>query len=170
VPTKRGHALTIRASGLLRVIQTGCQVCAGFTPPISPEPPLLDFVAIWDTGATGSVVTSHVAKALKLAAIGLRQVHGVNGPYMANVYLVNIRLPQGIGYANFEVTEGKLPQGSDVLIGMDIITLGDFAVTSRGGTTVFSFRTPSTGLIDYVKQLGAGGGSKYTPPKRKKRR
>ena len=36
-----------------------------------------------------------------------------------------------------------------VLIGMDIINLGDFAVTNKNGRTAFSFRTPSIEYIDF---------------------
>lgn len=48
------------------------------------------------------------------------------------------------------VTGGLLNTDTDFLIGMDIITLGDFAVTNVNGKTVFSFRYPSCEKIDYV--------------------
>ena len=55
----------------------------------------------------------------------------------------------------------------DVLIGMDIITLGDFAVTNRDGITVMSFRTPAQGRIDYVKHInqvqGTGNSNQRAP-------
>jgi uncharacterized protein YecA (UPF0149 family) len=41
--------------------------------------------------------------------------------------------------------------GPDVLIGMDIICSGDFAVTNKGGKTVFSYRYPSISPIDFKK-------------------
>lgn len=37
----------------------------------------------------------------------------------------------------------------DLLIGMDIISLGDFAITNVNGKTTFSFRLPSTSIIDF---------------------
>ena len=40
--------------------------------------------------------------------------------------------------------------GTDVLIGMDVINNGDFAVSNHGGVTKFSFRLPSQGHIDFV--------------------
>ena len=36
------------------------------------------------------------------------------------------------------------------IIGMDVNTLGDMAITNVGGQTWMSFRTPSTMAIDYV--------------------
>ena len=41
---------------------------------------------------------------------------------------------------------------ADVLVGMDIINTGDFAVTNLGGITKFSFRFPSLEHIDFVEQ------------------
>jgi len=34
---------------------------------------------------------------------------------------------------------------------MDVISLGDFAVTNFNGKTMFSFRTPSMAEIDFTK-------------------
>ena len=44
------------------------------------------------------------------------------------------------------------PSNCDVLIGMDVITSGDFAVSNHNGKTVFSFRVPSVETTDYVKK------------------
>lgn len=79
------------------------------------------------------------------------EVHTASGPEMANVYLVNIWLPGKVVFYNLEVTEGKLTRQCEVLIGMDIISEGDFAVTNYNGRTVFTFRFPSVGCIDFVK-------------------
>lgn len=46
------------------------------------------------------------------------------------------------------VTEGCL-NGADMLIGMDIIGLGDFAITHKNMGTVFSFQIPSTHEYDF---------------------
>ena len=45
------------------------------------------------------------------------------------------------------VADNKQPQ---LLIGMDIIDLGDFAVTNADGITAFSFRIPSVEEIDFI--------------------
>jgi len=41
----------------------------------------------------------------------------------------------------------------DALIGMDIITVGDFAVSNFNGKTTHSYRTPSAGEIDFVNDI-----------------
>ena len=53
------------------------------------------------------------------------------------------------------VTSMELNGGFDVLIGMDILGLGDFAVTHQNGNTTFSFCCPSLREIDFVKELEA---------------
>ena len=67
-------------------------------------------------------------------------------------YLINISLPNGIEFASILVTEGLLSD-TDVLIGMDIISKGDFAVTAFGGDTKMSFQIPSTHEIDFVQEI-----------------
>ena len=66
--------------------------------------------------------------------------------------LVNLLLPNKIGIPSLRVSEGIL-KGFDVLIGMDIISLGDFAITHKNDGTVFSFQLPSTHEYDFVKQI-----------------
>ena len=78
-------------------------------------------------------------------------VHGVHGPDQAEQYLVNIGLPNGVHIVNLTVTKGRLGD-AHVLIGMDIIRVGDFVITNKDGNTVMSFRTPSQECIDFVKE------------------
>ncbi|MCK4911673.1 MAG: SEC-C domain-containing protein [Thermodesulfovibrionales bacterium] len=52
------------------------------------------------------------------------------------------------------VTKGDM--GGDILIGMDIMSKGDFAVSNHGGNTTFTFRMPSIEEIDF--------NSKKNPP------
>ena len=79
------------------------------------------------------------------------EVHTASDTKMANTYLVNIWLPNKVLVYNLVVIEGKIVGQCEVLIGMDIISKGDFAVTNYNGRTVFTFRLPSVGCIDFVK-------------------
>jgi hypothetical protein len=67
------------------------------------------------------------------------------------MYDVNIVLPNLVHVPNLAVTKGDFSD-IDLIVGMDIITLGDFAVTSFGGVTKFSFRVPSLRHIDFVEE------------------
>lgn len=68
------------------------------------------------------------------------------------MYLVDLVLPNNILVRDVRVTEGRL-NGFGMLIGMDIINLGDFALTHRDNNTVFSFQIPATHDYDFVKQI-----------------
>ncbi len=105
--------------------------------------------AIWDTGASCSVI---VIERLNLIPIDQTLVSTVNGQRMSGIYLVNIGLPNRMVIPCVRVTDGDI-LGADALIGMDIICLGDFAVTNEDRQTVMSFQMPSTRHYDFVKQL-----------------
>jgi len=109
---------------------------------------------IWDTGATGSVITKELADQLGIKPVGITLVQGVNSLTRENEYLINIFLPNNTGVTGVRVTEGKLVPGT-ILIGMDVITIGDFAVTHANRQTVMSFRMPSMGKIDFVEEYNS---------------
>jgi hypothetical protein len=144
------HAFTLCAPGLLRAIVTDTRISSPFNPHLPPNPaPLLrTFRAIWDTGATGSVISQRVVQECGLKPVGVAQVSSVAGLSLSEVYLINIFLPNEVGFANVTVTVGNMGV-TDVLIGMDLINKGDFALTHKDGKTVFSFRYPSLTTIDF---------------------
>jgi hypothetical protein len=150
------NAFTRESQTVERVLLSDCQVCAGFdaaTVPPAQHFPMQQFRAIWDTGATNCVITQYVVDQCGLKATGVAQTYGVHGVGLAETFLVNIALPNRVRFSNVEVTLGDLPAGSHALIGMDIIAAGDFAITNHQGKTVFSFRLPSCGRIDFTKDL-----------------
>ena len=115
------------------------------------------------------MVTQRVIDACNLAPTGMAKVSGVHGEQLAETYLVNIALPNKVIFHSVRVTKGRLRVG-DVLIGMDIIGMGDFSVTNSGGITKFSYRTPSIEHIDYVEQAKAVRQAQQPPRSRAERR
>ena len=111
------------------------------------------YAAIWDTGATSCVVSKKVVDECGLIPVGFAQVHYANGVSVSPVYRVSLFLPNGLSFAAMHVTRGE-PHGCDVLIGMDVIRSGDFAVSRHPTGTMFSFRVPSGGPIDFVRRQG----------------
>lgn len=109
------------------------------------------FNAIWDTGATNTVITKSVARKCNLKPTGMTKVRGISGEAQVHTYLVSITLRNDVCLPQVRVTEGII-SNADVLIGMDIINRGDFAVTNSDGRTTLSFRTPSLECLDFVKQ------------------
>lgn len=145
------RAFTGKYNGIARVLTSKASVGVAFDPSRSPDPALHEFDAIWDTGATGSVISQNVVRECGLNPIGMTRVSTAGGVRTSNEYLVSIYLPNEVAFPTVRVTVGDI-EGADVLIGMDIIGIGDFAVTNHEGKTVFSFRFPSVARIDFVEE------------------
>jgi len=110
--------------------------------------------ALWDTGATGTCISKDVVIALALIPLGKQQIHTPSGLSTVNTYQIDVVLPNKLTVSNVVVRDSEIgDQGIGVLIGMDIINLGDFAVSNYNDKTVFTFRTPSKRKTDYVKEL-----------------
>jgi predicted aspartyl protease len=104
--------------------------------------------ALFDTGATRSVISVDTAREMRLIPVGECSVGTAGGRVLQPIHMVHFMLPNQILISSLEVTAAPLP-GVDALIGMDIISLGDFAVTHHRGDTVCSFQIPSTHCIDF---------------------
>jgi len=158
------NSFTLSAPGILRSLITKAVIAAAFDPnnPPNPPPKLCTFNAVWDTGATGSVISQRIVDACGLKPIGMVMVHTAGGECMSEVYLVSIILPNQVGFPNVKVTKGNMIS-AEMLIGMDIISQGDFAVTHKDGKTCFSFRVPSMERIDFVQAASVHGPAKSVP-------
>lgn len=111
------------------------------------------FKALWDTGATNCVITQKIVNDLNLKPVGMTRVTTASHVVDAEVFFVSILLPNKMWIPNVRVTKGNIA-GHDMLIGMDIIGLGDFAISHHNGRTTFSFRMPSIDEIDFTQQSG----------------
>ena len=149
------QSFTATANGRLRELPFECFITSAFDPsgvPVDKHPKWQTFRAIFDTGATNCVITQKVVDACGLKPISMTVVQTANGKHNCEIYVVNIGLPNRVGFPNWRVTKQELPAKTDVLIGMDVIGTGDFAVTHKDGQTVFSFRIPSSVRIDFVAE------------------
>lgn len=143
-------SFTAEVSGIARVLLSPCTIWPAHNPS-KTQPKGKEYRAIWDTGATNSVITRNVVNDLGLSNFTFTTVnHGGGTTEHVPVYKVNIGLPNHVAFENIRVSEGKIA-GADVIIGMDIITRGDFAITNVGGKTTFTFRVPPVETINFVK-------------------
>ena len=110
--------------------------------------------ALWDTGAWSSVITQKVVTTLGLSPVDHVRACGVNGWYDAPVYIVDVTLPNKIKISNLLVSLGTMT-AADMLIGMDVISMGDFKLINDGKTS-FSIRTPSEGDTPFVADTTEG--------------
>jgi predicted aspartyl protease len=146
------NAFTTKANGIVNVLQSNVSV---FQPIPGKDSKIETFIAIWDTGATSTVVTPKVVANLGLIPSGKTNLLGVTGAKEnADTFLVSIILPNKVRVDGVRVAEvPQLTGNADILIGMDIITIGDFSLTNVDKKTVFTFRFPSIKTIDYVEEV-----------------
>jgi hypothetical protein len=106
--------------------------------------------ALWDTGATDTVITPYIAQTLSLTPVDRRKVSGVNSVRWSDVTRISILLPNGVSFGKKRALVCSLSPGINMLIGMDIIMLGDFSISNGADEkTLFSFVIPSfTDKID----------------------
>ena len=150
------HSFTKRMDLFSRVLETTCHVSPHWHPNSSEQPPPQnEYVALWDTGATGSAISEKVVRECNLKSIGPAQARTANDLIVTSRHLVNIHLPNNVVFVELPVTLLKLGD-VDVLIGMDIISMGDFAVTNLDGAMTLSFRMPSQVTIDFVAEQESG--------------
>lgn len=97
---------------------------------------------MWDTGSTNTLITQEVVNELGLKPYGRALISDNTTVEECDTYLVHIGLPTGNTVLKLEVMLSN-SQDYDVVIGMDVITLGDFVLTNADGKSVFSFRYPS---------------------------
>lgn len=152
---KHVEAFTLRAGGRPPAIVTPVRV---ISIPQTSTGDLLETEVngLWDTGASRSVVSSRVVAALNLQPVGRMRIAGVNGSAIQQRFIVGMRLSDRVGIQRLDVTEGVLSDHFDMLIGMDVISIGDLALTAdeETGETVFSFQVPSVGpAIDFGRQI-----------------
>lgn len=158
------QALTLASNGgLLRVLSSPIRVCAPIIDKAKGPDKITDeVIGIWDTGASGSVITQQVVDTLGIKPVSMTFVNTASEEKVQSpVYLVDFVLPNGVVVQGLRVTLGKLAS-AQVLIGMDIINCGDMSVTNYNQKTVMTFRVPSGGEVDYVKELRTGAASVVT--------
>lgn len=151
-------AFTTKVRGIVPVLQNQIHVSEVYDPKSGgPEPTRRPYIAIWDTGATGTVISRNIAQELNIQPTGRVRVRAVGAgdqvnEYETNTYLVNVYLPNNVAIVGVRASEGTVGD-ADVLLGMDIITGGDFAITNHDGETHWTFRFPSNESIDFVEEI-----------------
>jgi len=98
--------------------------------------------ALWDTGAMLSVISPEIAKELRLDIVDTIEITGINGESIAEVAVISICFPNSAVIKDVRVAICSMFPGNEMIIGMDVITQMDIAVTNGGRQTQFSFAIP----------------------------
>ena len=117
------------------------------------------FMCLWDTGTSMSLVSVHVAEALKLAVLdetvtirsglGSKAEIDVRVAYL-HIVLGAIPLELKVGVVDMPSSDSDI----DVVLGMDLISQGSFAISYDRGRLLFSFCYPPAPMpIDFTSML-----------------
>jgi len=109
--------------------------------------------AIWDTGASMSVVTPEIKNKLKVSPIDKKTIAGVHSTQIVDIVFITLELPNNVIKKNIEVAVCNIPSNVGMILGMDIIALGDFALSHGNDQTLLSFAVPPfQEKIDFSKR------------------
>ena len=142
---KKCNAFTIEYPGIMRQLRSPAKISSGDR--------IVDARGLWDTGASCTCISYSMADQLGLIPTGNQIIQTPSGKKTCNTYVVNLHLPNNVKINDVPVCDSDIgDQGVDVLIGMDIISFGDFAVSNYDRKTVVTFRMPSQKVTDFYKQ------------------
>ncbi|MBI3136698.1 MAG: hypothetical protein HYZ14_18635 [Bacteroidetes bacterium] len=135
-------------------LTTSVGICRVFDSDTIGQPPKPHLTsALWDTGSSNCMITRALAESLELHPIKKVPVAHHEGLSYSNVYLMAIYVTKRY-YFFVELTETNAPSDNfEIIIGMDVISKGDFALTSKNNRITFSFRLPSSTHIDFTKEV-----------------
>jgi len=90
----------------------------------------MNSMALIDTGSTGSCISRNFATKAQLKSFKIIKLLGAHGFAFVPVYLVDVLLPNGILFSNIEAAEFYGGNNFDFIIGMNILRMGDIALTN----------------------------------------
>lgn len=93
-------------------------------------------------------------------------MHTASGKVKCRQFHVSVKLPNLIYFSKLVVSEADLPSNIDCLIGMDLITKGDFSLKiTPTGTSEFSFSIDTRD--DLVRRAMSNGNVRIDPKTKK---
>jgi predicted aspartyl protease len=98
--------------------------------------------ALWDTGASLSAISLDIASQLNLKPTSRIRVAGVHSIDVVEAGLVTVELPDNVVRKDVRVAICNLNASFGMILGMNIIMLGDLAISNNDEQTLFSFAIP----------------------------
>ena len=109
--------------------------------------------ALWDTGASISAITPEIRDKLKATTIDKKPIAGVHSTQIVDLVYITLELPNSVIKKNIKVAVCNITSNVGMILGMDIISLGDFAISNGSDQTLFSFAFPPfQDKIDFSKR------------------
>jgi hypothetical protein len=101
------------------------------------------FNAIWDTGASQTNISTDLVEKLNIPIIGKKPLGGIDTIIDTSTHKITIKLNDEIIFHDIEVVSSNIQsEYIDALIGMDIISQGDFYITHFDDEIRFDFVYP----------------------------
>ena len=146
-------SITVKSSKRLSYITTNVGVSFPFdVNNISQPPKPYTTAALWDTGSSHCFITKSLATSLALHPTDKALVEHAMGRTFENVYFATLQITEKY-YIEIELTECQsINNNFEIIIGMDVINQGNFAITNQEGMTTFSFRLPSETTINFQEK------------------
>ena len=135
---KYHYAFDVEYSGIPKELPTDAKIFPAFA---DKESKGVETSILWDTGATHSSLSTRIVRELGLKSVDRGLVRGINSFKEVDIVIASIDFLNGWFLQNRRFSVNDIP-GTDVLIGMDIIIMGDFYISNSGGKTQFSFAVP----------------------------
>ena len=109
--------------------------------------------ALWDTGAVMSAITPDIRDKLKAVTVYRKTIAAIHTTQDVDIVSITLELPNRVVKQTIEIAVCKLTSNAEMIIGMDIISLGDFALSNGNDQTLFSFAVPPfKDKIDFSKR------------------
>ena len=106
-------------------------------------------LAQWDTGASMSAISKKLVEMLELPVVSMTKIGTANGVADTTIHIIDLQLPNGDLIPDLRVVAADMTEV--MLVGMDVISRGDFAISNYKGHTILNFRIPSYAEIDFVQ-------------------
>ena len=146
------YSFTQHYDTLVNQLTSTCGVMADGDMEDGAERACAKVTAIWDTGTRITTISRQLAELLNLPEYKGGKIMHVGGESEYFTHFIDLILPDDVAIPHLKVMDGNLPTYT-ILIGMDVIGMGDFAVSNHNGKTAMSFRIPSENVIDFRNNI-----------------
>ena len=101
--------------------------------------------ALWDTGSTESLISEKIVKMIEPILKNKSKYVTKDTVIESETYAVSLSLSEEITFRDVLMKKADLSDKNvDIIIGMDIISRGDFEIRNYNNLVEFAFRIPPT--------------------------
>lgn len=110
---------------------------------IGGEGNMMAVKALWDTGSTQSLISDSIIKMINPVQKSKTKIVSGNEVFESAIYSISISLSEEITFRDVSVQNANLSEKDvDMILGMDIISRGDFEIRNYNNIVEFAFRIP----------------------------